>query len=104
MDTITQEQIQIQNMQFRVNDGYLRFSPFKSIGNVLHWLYVYGNLKLADSAIVGDGIVEYQGKPLASFIFDEGLKMPIFTFDLKFDVWGTGLFRKQNLYLKNLQK
>lgn len=100
----TQEQLELKNIQFRIKDGYLKNHPFKSLGNVLHWLYVYGNLKLAESATVGNGIVTYNGKNLASYVFDEQLQMPIFTFDLKFDFWGAELFRKQALYLKDLQK
>jgi hypothetical protein len=77
---MTQEQIRFENMKINHEGGWFREYPFKSIGNIMHWIYVYAGLNVADSSTYGDGVVDFFGKRIATFIWDEELKMPIFDF------------------------
>jgi hypothetical protein len=80
---MTQAEIQFENLQSRIQLSWYRGSPYKTIGNVLYWLYVYGCLSLAEMAIIDENKVWAglsQKNLIATFRWDDSLCMPIFDF------------------------
>jgi len=76
----SQEQIRIDNLKIVYLTRHHRNCPFKSLGQILAFIYVYGGYTLMESVTVGDNIVYKWNKPLLTFIFDEEKQIPIFTF------------------------
>jgi hypothetical protein len=102
-----QDEIKFENM---ISDDQTRWwtcprnekgELYISLGTVLHFLYVYGNFDMAETATVGDGKVNYHGEQVATFTtFKETdkYKLPIFTFIEKYN-W---MNEKQEIFLKGL--
>ena len=76
----TQEQKRIEHLRCAYLTRHHRSSPFKSLGQILAFIYVYGGYTLMESCTVGDGVVYRWSKPFATFVFDEEKEIPIFTF------------------------
>ena len=74
----TQDQIKLSNMQSDHIMAWVSDKPQKSLGAVLHWLYVYATFDISEIATVGQGEVNYQNKKFATFHFDEKREMVIF--------------------------
>ena len=70
------------NLFARHLTAYCHDSPYKSIGNIIHWIAVYSGLSVAEQVIIDTVLckVTYKGEDYASFSFDEDLRMPIFEF------------------------
>lgn len=101
-EELNQEEIIFRNLELRVATGYCRTSPYKSIGNIAFWIYVYSKLDIAEIIQIGDNKVTLRGKPFAEFYFDEDLKMPIFIFSNISELrW---IKENQKAYLEGLKK
>ena len=79
----SQEQIRYENTLLQSMTGEYRTCPLNSIGNIIHWIRVYG-FHQYDSISIGDGHVNFGGL-MATFVIDKNLDMPVFTFDAKYD-------------------
>jgi hypothetical protein len=75
MSEMTQDEIKYINMDSNHLSGWLWNAPFKSLGNVIHWIYTYSNLHIAESIQVGNNVVELYGKKIADIECD--LNLPI---------------------------
>ena len=64
----------------RIESSWWKKYPYKSLGEILHWLYVYCNLNIAEKAIVSKSTIMYCNVLFADFKYDEEKKMPIFQF------------------------
>lgn len=53
-------------------------NPLKSVGNIMHWIYVYGNLSVAEDIQIGENNVYYNGKLLCEFNISSENNIPIF--------------------------
>ncbi len=84
----SQEQIKYENTLFNLVTGDYRGYDLGSVGNIAHWLRALG-LQQYDIVTIGFkndvGKVNLYGKLLATFIINEKLNMPIFTFDKEYD-------------------
>lgn len=97
---LKQQEIRFENMDINHKGGWFREYPFRSVGNVMHWIYVYAGLHVADSATYGDGTVDLHGKRVATFIWDETLKMPVFDFKSGYE----HADEQQTIYISFLKK
>lgn len=97
---LTQEEIRFQLAASRHACGWWSKSPYKSFGSIMHWLYVYSNLNIAESVIIGDGEAKLNGKLYATYTFDEALQLPIFDFQNQ----ETDEILFQKAYLKGLRE
>lgn len=78
---MNQDEIKFYNMTIEHQIGWLYESPFKSGGNLIHWIKVYSALHIADTIKIGEGSITLYGKILLKHEFDEELKMPVFSVD-----------------------
>lgn len=93
---MTQEEIRFYNMENNHKGGWFREYPFKSVGNAMHWIYVYAGLHIADSSTYGNGTVDFYGKRVATFVWDDEKGMPIFNFMGEYE----HAEEQQKIYLK----
>lgn len=83
---LSQEQIKYENLKINAQLGEWKNYPFMSLGNALHWIYVYTKSSdIASTIQVGQNEVTYRGKPMASIIWDDKLRMPLFTFTSEYE-------------------
>lgn len=97
---MTQDEIKFENMQSANVVGLYHSSPYKSLGHVLHWLYVFATFDIMENCVVGNDTVIYHGKIIAEILWNDNLLIPIF--DIKNDKY---LFikEKQDIFLKVLK-
>lgn len=100
----SQDQIHFENLYVKHKGGWWTNHPSQSVGNIIHWLYVYGTLDIAERVTVGNGFVNLYDKPLCQFKFtEENPNLPYF-FDFidpeKYDF----IINSQNHYLNGLKK
>ena len=74
----SQDQIKFENLYSNSLGGFWKHYQYESAGNVIHWLYVYTNLDIAEQATIGSGEVHYRGELLARFTFNPKLEIPLF--------------------------
>jgi len=74
----SQDEIKFENLYSNSLGGFWSHYQYESMGNVIHWLYTYTNLDIAEQATIGGGEVHYRGELLARFTFNPKLEMPIF--------------------------
>lgn len=97
---MTQQQILFENLSAKHESGWYRAHPYKSIGCVMHWLYVYSDLNISDNCSFNlQGNVKLGGEKLASYTFDDELQMPVFIFAPEYD-W---IDKMQQAYLTGLK-
>lgn len=94
--------IRFRNLLTNHLGGWWCEHKYKSVGNIIHWIYVYSMLSIAETVTIGDGVVNHHGVILATYVFDDELKMPVFEFskDEKYD-W---VVDNQRIYLEGLRK
>lgn len=105
MNERSQEEIIFENTEFDHQSGWWSSYKFGSVGNVMHWAYVYFGLTVADSAQYGmnnkdEGEVYYYNKLIANYRLDEELKMPVF---FNIDNEYAHAAYKQDIYLSGLK-
>jgi len=79
-DELSQEEIRFQNTAIKHYSGWWSDCPYKSVGSIMHWIYVYSNLQNAESIIIHEDHVTLRGRSYATFSFDDSLQIPIFKF------------------------
>jgi hypothetical protein len=97
-----QDQIIFENLYLRHKGGWWRNKPFNSLGNVIHWLYVYGTLQIAEICTVGDGYVKYHDFMMKFKFTDENPHIPYF-YDLDNENFNF-ILENQMYYLDGLKK
>lgn len=97
-----QHQIIFENLYIKHKGGWWRNKPFKSLGNIIHWLYVYGTLGIAEICTVGDGYVKYYEFTMKFKFTDEYPHIPYF-YDLDNDKYDF-ILENQMYYLDGLNK
>jgi hypothetical protein len=97
---MTQDEIIFENTQGDHKTGWYREYPYKSSGNILHWLYVYAGLNVAETAIVHSDHVTYHGEVYATFTWNDELQLPVFKFGEKVPAY---FQKKQDVYLNGLK-
>lgn len=106
----TQNEIALELIKSRHISNWYLDKPYKSLGSVLHWLYVYTILDIAETAMVGGqstsgAIVKYRSEPFAHIYWNDELQMPIFVFlehKPTNSYWKKEGTHLQYLYLKDL--
>ena len=98
----SQEQIIFENLYRTHKGGWWRNHPFRSVGNVIHWLYVYGTLQIAELCTVGDGYVEYHDMRMKFKFTDENPHIPHF-YGLDNEKYSF-ILKNQEYYLNGLKK
>jgi hypothetical protein len=103
----TQEEIKFYNMHTNHIGGWYSECPFKSAGNLIHWIYVYAGLPVADSITVGQDGIDYLGQKLVLYEFNEDIQMPefgdnFFSFKEIISQTRSRIFENQRLYLRHL--
>lgn len=98
-----QEQIIFENLYYKHKGGWWRTYKAPSLGNVIHWLYVYGTLNIAEQVTVGDGIINLHGKHFCDYSYvEDNPNMPIF-FNLQDEKYDFVL-ENQKYFLVGLNK
>ena len=97
-----QEQIIFENLYLKHKGGWWRNHPFESLGNIIHWLYVYGTLQIAENCTVGDGYVNYHNFNIKFKFTDEHPHIPYF-YSLDNDKYDF-ILENQMYYLDGLKK
>ena len=80
----SQDQIKFENLFSKSLTTWWSNYKLGSLGNIIHWIYVYTSLNIAEIITVGNGEVHYREKLLARFTLNDKLDMPIF-FDIDDD-------------------
>jgi hypothetical protein len=81
----SQEQIQFESILCKTYDGEYRGAPYRSIGNVIHWIRAFGFLRY-DEVTIGYsseqmvGAVQFFDKLVAFYELNDQLQMPVFLF------------------------
>jgi len=75
----SQDQIKFENLYTSSLGGYCRSYKYKSLGNAIHWIYIYTNLNISEQITVGNDEVHLYGKLLARITWNDELQMPIFS-------------------------
>ncbi len=94
----TQHQIIFENTYLKHLTGWWKRYPYPALGSIIHWIYVYGTLNMAERIQVGDDEVKYNGKVLATIVYDDNLKMPIFSFNEEYEF----MQKTQTIYIEGL--
>lgn len=96
---LNKDTIEYNSLKLKHQTGHLRNYKYKSVGNIMHWIYVYGNYDLLSRIKVSANTLELSGDTLATFIFDDVKQMPVFEFNKNIEYWGKELAEKQKIYL-----
>lgn len=97
----SQEQIIFANTDIAHRTGWNQNYPFGSLGNITHWVDVYCGMTIAEQVTLSQNEVRLFGGVFATFVLDEELQMPIFTF------MGTqkdSYTKKQKIYVEGVKK
>lgn len=97
-----QDQIIFENLYYRHKGGWWRNKPFGSLGNIIHWLYVYGTLQIAETCQVGDGYIKSYNLNLNFKFTDENPHIPYF-YNLDNENFNF-ILENQKYYLDGLKK
>ena len=101
MEKNNQNKIQFENLHTKHLGGWWGSSPTKSLGNIIHWLYTYGTLNIAENVTVGDGEVHWFGQLMVKFKFtEENPEIPYF-YDLEYPEYSFILINQEK-YLQGL--
>jgi len=100
MSEMTQDEIKYINMDSNHLSGWLWNAPFKSLGNVIHWIYTYSNLHIAEPIQVGNNVVELYGKKIADIEWNAKMKIPTFIWTLDFIDEHEWIVDNQEFYLR----
>ena len=103
MSEMTQDEIKYLNIDSEHYRGWCWDSPFKSLGNVIHWIYVFANLRIAESILVGENEVYLWGDKIADIEWDEEYKMPVFKWTLDFIEENEWIVDRQKLYRRMMK-
>lgn len=94
-----QEKIVFKNLFIKHMSGYCREYASGTFGNIIHWIYVYSNLNIADTIQVGENKVYYLEKELCEFYQSSMRDMPIFNgFDKEYKY----IDEKQDIFLRQI--
>jgi hypothetical protein len=63
----SQEQIGFENLYLNSKGGFWAHYEPGTMGNILHWLHVYGTLNIAESVQLGDGKITWYGRPMLKY-------------------------------------
>lgn len=74
----SQDRIKFENLYNNSLSTWWSKYPFESFGSVIHWIYVYTNLNIAEQVTVGNNEVNYNGKLVARYTFNDKLQIPLF--------------------------
>ena len=97
-----QNKIQFENLHTKHLGGWWGNSPIKSLGNIIHWLYTYGTLDIAEQVTVGDGEVHWFGRLMVKFKYtEENPEIPFF-YDLEYPEYEF-IMINQEKYLQGLK-
>lgn len=100
MKNKSQEQIRFENLYTSHYGGWWKnYSP-KSIGNIIHWIYVFGTLTMAETVTIGDNKIYWHGNLLMKFKYLDD--MPYF-YELQDEKYQF-IIDNQEIYLKGLKK
>lgn len=98
----SQEQIVFEHVCIEMCLGEYRRSPYQSVGQIIHYLRAYG-LRNYETVQIGfkNGVGEVisWGNVIATYVFDDIRKMPVFKFEKHEYVQ-----RHQDLYLAGLDR
>jgi hypothetical protein len=103
----TQEEIIYENILMDSKGGFWSRYPYGSGGNVIHWIYTYCNLQLAENITLNDGYISYKGEKIADVEWNDDYQIPIFHWTEYFKeeylyyVKGQEIFLKKYLNSKN---
>lgn len=80
--------------------GWYNEYPYKTVGELINYIYAYsGLLRIAEQIVIGVGYVQWGDSQLATYTYDDQLKMPIFVFNE--DISTCDLMKEnQDIYLK----
>lgn len=99
-----EEQFKIRFTNILTNHlaGWWRNYEPGTCGNVIHWIYTYSMLSVAENVQVGNGTVTLHGEDFATYTFDDKLNIPVFDFcnKDKHD-W---IIDNQRIYLEGLER
>lgn len=98
----SQKQISFENLYLRHKGGWWRNKPFHSLGNIIHWLYVYGTLHIAENCTVGNGYINCHDLNMKFKFTDENPHIPYF-YDLDNKKY-IFILENQKDYLDGLKK
>lgn len=95
----SQEQIIFENLHTSHYSGWWGNYPSKSLGNIIHWIYVYGTLAMAENVIVGDNEIHLRGNLLMKYKYVNDI--PYF-YDLQDEKYQF-IIDNQEIYLNGLK-
>lgn len=101
MEIKSQDQIQFENLYSNSLGTWWSAYPPGSLGNIIHWVYVYTMLHIAEEVTIGNNEVRYRGDLLARFTLNEKLQMPIF-YDINDEIYPY-FSKNQECFIKGLK-
>ena len=99
----SQEEIRFTNLYYDSKGGFWRHYKPGSMGNILHWIYVYGTLNLAEGVQVGEGQITWFGRPLMKHKDNPECPDVPYFYDLEYPEFGF-ILKNQEAYLDGLKK
>lgn len=101
---IKQYRAEFQNLFVASISGPYNRYGYKSFGSIIHWVYVYTSMiSIADTVTVGDGTVLLYGKPFATYVFDEDLQIPVFSFESEHPFNDNYYNRRQATFMEGMK-
>lgn len=103
---MTQEMIRFNNMKntFQIGSWWGN-GEYKTIGQILKFIYLYCGMHLAERVLVGDGeVLTPGGRILATYTFDDNLEIPVFQFlNTQYDYSTHAYEENQRIYIAGLK-
>jgi hypothetical protein len=96
----SQDQISFENLHSRHLTGFWKEYELPSLGNVIHWIYVYCNLDIAEMVTVGDGVIMLYGESFLEYEHRDGIPYFFNLVNPKYDF----ILANQKYYLDGLIK
>lgn len=99
----SQEEIRFTNLYYESKSSFWsRYEP-GTMGNILHWLYVYGTLNIAEGVQLGEGKITWFGRPMLKYCDNPECPDVPYFYDLEYPEFKFILIN-QETYLEGLKK
>lgn len=98
----TQQEIRLERIISDHEYSWYKEYSYGTIGNIIHWIYVYCGLHIAEYIQVGEGSVTLYNQPFATFEKNDKLQLPIFYFNSSHPYYRSEFEEEQKIYLESI--
>ena len=98
-----QDQIRFENIYLDSKGGFWSHYEPGTMGNILHWLHVFGTLNIAEGVQIGNGQVTWFGRPMCKYKDNPECPDVPYFYDLQYPEF-VFILINQEIYLNGLKK